>query len=119
MIVHGSDRPTHITRRPPTTTHHPPAHQVSKCCLGTMTWGEQNTQAEGVEQLFMACDEMGLNFIDTAEMCKLTGRLPPPLPPLPPLSPLPPPPPLPPLPPLPYHTTTASHSQHSTMPHHT
>merc|ERR1719163_1525896 len=41
---------------------------VSKCCLGTMTWGEQNTQAEGVEQLFMGCDEMGLNFIDTAEM---------------------------------------------------
>jgi aryl-alcohol dehydrogenase-like predicted oxidoreductase len=33
-----------------------------------MTWGEQNTLEEGVEQLHVAFDEFGLNFIDTAEM---------------------------------------------------
>ena len=40
---------------------------VSVICLGTMTWGEQNTQAEAHEQLDMAF-ERGVNFIDTAEM---------------------------------------------------
>ena len=41
--------------------------QVSKLCLGTMTWGEQNTEAQAHEQLDAAL-EAGINFIDTAEM---------------------------------------------------
>ena len=41
---------------------------VSDVCLGTMTWGKQNTLEEGVRQLEMAVDEYGINFIDTAEM---------------------------------------------------
>ncbi len=41
--------------------------KVSKICLGSMTWGEQNTEAEGHEQLDYALDH-GVNFIDTAEM---------------------------------------------------
>lgn len=41
--------------------------KVSKICLGTMTWGNQNTEAEGHEQLDFAL-EQGINFIDTAEM---------------------------------------------------
>ncbi|MFV7771820.1 NADP(H)-dependent aldo-keto reductase [Shewanella marisflavi] len=40
---------------------------VSKISLGTMTWGEQNTQAEAFEQLDYAIGQ-GINFIDTAEM---------------------------------------------------
>ncbi|QYK13651.1 NADP(H)-dependent aldo-keto reductase [Shewanella rhizosphaerae] len=40
---------------------------VSKICLGTMTWGEQNTQAQAFEQLDYAIGQ-GINFIDTAEM---------------------------------------------------
>jgi len=40
---------------------------VSKICLGTMTWGRQNTEAEGHKQLDFAL-EKGVNFIDTAEM---------------------------------------------------
>jgi len=40
---------------------------VSELCLGTMTWGEQNTQAEAVEQMDYAVAE-GINFFDTAEM---------------------------------------------------
>ncbi len=40
---------------------------VSKICLGTMTWGEQNTLVEGFEQLDYAI-ESGINFIDTAEL---------------------------------------------------
>lgn len=40
---------------------------VSQVCLGTMTWGEQNTEAEAHEQLDYALDQ-GINFIDTAEM---------------------------------------------------
>ncbi|MEM6781585.1 MAG: aldo/keto reductase [Pseudomonadota bacterium] len=40
---------------------------VSRCCLGTMTWGEQNTEAEGHEQMDYALDQ-GVNFWDTAEM---------------------------------------------------
>lgn len=40
---------------------------VSACCLGTMTWGKQNTEAEAHEQLSFALDQ-GINFIDTAEM---------------------------------------------------
>jgi len=41
--------------------------QVSEICLGTMTWGEQNTEAQAHEQLDLAL-EAGVNFIDTAEM---------------------------------------------------
>ena len=40
---------------------------VSKVCLGTMTWGQQNTEAEAHEQLDYAVAQ-GINFIDTAEM---------------------------------------------------
>lgn len=41
--------------------------KVSKICLGTMTFGNQNTEKEGHEQLDYALDN-GVNFIDTAEM---------------------------------------------------
>ena len=41
--------------------------QVSKICLGTMTWGNQNTQNEGFEQMDYAL-EKGVNFFDTAEL---------------------------------------------------
>lgn len=41
--------------------------EVSKICLGTMTWGRQNTEAEGHEQMDYAV-EQGINFFDTAEM---------------------------------------------------
>ncbi|MDF1695835.1 MAG: aldo/keto reductase [Saprospiraceae bacterium] len=41
--------------------------RVSEICLGTMTFGEQNTEKEGHEQMDMAID-MGVNFFDTAEM---------------------------------------------------
>ena len=40
---------------------------VSKICLGTMTWGEQNTPDQAFEQLDYAV-EAGINFIDTAEL---------------------------------------------------
>lgn len=40
---------------------------VSEICLGTMTWGNQNSEAEGHEQLDYALAQ-GINFIDTAEM---------------------------------------------------
>lgn len=46
---------------------------VSKICLGTMTWGEQNTQEEAFEQLNYAI-EQGVNFIDTAEMYSIPAR---------------------------------------------
>lgn len=41
--------------------------QVSVICLGTMTWGEQNTESEAHAQLDYALSQ-GVNFIDTAEM---------------------------------------------------
>ena len=41
--------------------------KVSTICLGTMTWGEQNTQNEGFEQMDYALDQ-GVNFWDTAEI---------------------------------------------------
>lgn len=40
---------------------------VSRICLGTMTWGEQNSEAEGHEQMDYAVDQ-GINFFDTAEL---------------------------------------------------
>jgi aryl-alcohol dehydrogenase-like predicted oxidoreductase len=48
--------------------------KVTSVCLGTMTWGQQNTEAEAHEQLSYACDERGINFIDTAEMYPVPGR---------------------------------------------
>jgi aryl-alcohol dehydrogenase-like predicted oxidoreductase len=41
--------------------------KVSVIALGTMTWGEQNTEADAHSQLDLATDE-GINLIDTAEM---------------------------------------------------
>ena len=41
--------------------------KVSTICLGTMTWGEQNTQEEGFEQMDYALNQ-GVNFWDTAEL---------------------------------------------------
>ncbi|WP_405384576.1 aldo/keto reductase [Maribacter sp. LLG6340-A2] len=41
--------------------------EVSKICLGTMTWGNQNTEAEGHAQMDYAV-EQGVNFFDTAEL---------------------------------------------------
>ena len=41
--------------------------EVSTICLGTMTWGEQNTEEEGFEQMDHAL-EQGINFFDTAEL---------------------------------------------------
>ena len=41
--------------------------KVSLICLGTMTWGEQNTQEEGFKQMDYAL-EKGVNFFDTAEL---------------------------------------------------
>ena len=41
--------------------------EVSRICLGTMTFGEQNSEAEAHSQLDYAL-ERGINFIDTAEM---------------------------------------------------
>lgn len=41
--------------------------QVSRACLGTMTWGTQNTQQDADQQLDYALSK-GINFIDTAEM---------------------------------------------------
>ena len=40
---------------------------VSLICLGTMTWGQQNTEEEGHEQMDYAF-ERGINFFDTAEL---------------------------------------------------
>jgi aryl-alcohol dehydrogenase-like predicted oxidoreductase len=41
--------------------------KVSSICLGTMTWGEQNTQKDAFDQIDYAIDQ-GINFIDTAEL---------------------------------------------------
>jgi aryl-alcohol dehydrogenase-like predicted oxidoreductase len=46
---------------------------VSLICLGTMTWGQQNTPAEGQAQLDYALDR-GVNFIDTAELYPIPPR---------------------------------------------
>lgn len=47
--------------------------KVSKICLGTMTFGQQNTESDAHEQLNYAV-EKGINFIDTAEMYPIPGR---------------------------------------------
>jgi len=41
--------------------------EVSRVCLGTMTWGTQNDQADANAQIDFAL-EQGINFIDTAEV---------------------------------------------------
>lgn len=46
---------------------------VSLVCLGTMTWGEQNTEAEGHAQMDYAL-ERGVNFMDVAEMYPVSPR---------------------------------------------
>ena len=46
---------------------------VSVICLGTMTWGEQNTQEEGFQQMDYAVEE-GVNFFDTAELYPIMPR---------------------------------------------
>ena len=45
--------------------------QVSEICLGSMTWGSQNTEAEAHAQISLAADH-GVNIIDTAEMYPTT-----------------------------------------------
>lgn len=55
------------TTLPHTTT------KVSKICLGTMTWGEQNTEAEGHEQMDYALDQ-GVNFFDVAELYPVPAK---------------------------------------------
>lgn len=47
--------------------------KVTSVCLGTMTWGNQNTESEAHEQLSYATAERGINFIDTAEMYPVPG----------------------------------------------
>jgi len=47
--------------------------KVSKICLGTMTFGEQNTENEAHQQLDYAL-ENGVNFIDTAEFYAVPGN---------------------------------------------
>lgn len=47
--------------------------KVSKICLGTMTWGEQNTETEAHEQIDFAL-EKGVNFLDTAEMYAVPAK---------------------------------------------
>lgn len=46
---------------------------VSRICLGTMNFGEQNTEKDAHVQLDYALDQ-GINFIDTAEMYPVPGR---------------------------------------------
>ncbi len=47
--------------------------KVSKICLGTMTFGQQNTENDAHEQLDYALSQ-GINFIDTAEMYSIPGK---------------------------------------------
>jgi aryl-alcohol dehydrogenase-like predicted oxidoreductase len=47
--------------------------EVSKLCLGTMTFGNQNTEIEAHAQLDYAV-EQGINFLDTAEMYPIGGN---------------------------------------------
>ncbi|MEF9996718.1 MAG: aldo/keto reductase, partial [Burkholderiaceae bacterium] len=46
---------------------------TSRLCLGTMTFGEQNSAAEAFSQLDLAL-ERGIRFIDTAEMYPVMPR---------------------------------------------
>lgn len=51
--------------------------EVPEICLGTMTWGQQNTEVQAHEQLTYAVDERNIRFIDTAEIYPIppTGEL--------------------------------------------
>ncbi len=49
--------------------------KVSELCLGTMTWGSQNSESEGHAQIDMSLAH-GINFIDTAEMYPTTPQKP-------------------------------------------
>ena len=49
--------------------------KVSRICLGTMTWGEQNSEAEAHAQMDYAVAQ-GINFFDTAEMYPVPPRAP-------------------------------------------
>ncbi|TGP26518.1 MULTISPECIES: aldo/keto reductase [unclassified Mesorhizobium] len=46
---------------------------VSRICLGSMTWGQQNTEAEGHAQMDLAFSR-GVNFIDTAELYSIPPK---------------------------------------------
>lgn len=46
---------------------------VSRICLGTMTWGQQNTEAEGHAQMDLAFSR-GVNFLDTAELYSIPPK---------------------------------------------
>ncbi|MCD7060658.1 aldo/keto reductase [Pelagibacterium xiamenense] len=46
---------------------------VSRICLGTMTWGEQNSEADAHAQIDYAL-ERGVNFLDTAELYSTPAR---------------------------------------------
>lgn len=48
--------------------------KVSTLCLGTMTWGEQNTETDAHAQLNYAVHEKAINFIDTAEMYSVPSK---------------------------------------------
>ena len=47
--------------------------EVSIICLGTMTWGQQNSEEEGHDQMDYAL-EKGINFFDTAEMYSIPPK---------------------------------------------
>jgi aryl-alcohol dehydrogenase-like predicted oxidoreductase len=47
--------------------------KVSTICLGTMTWGEQNSEKEGFEQMDFALSQ-GVNFWDTAELYSIPPK---------------------------------------------
>ena len=47
--------------------------RISKICLGTMTWGRQNSEEEGHEQMDYALDQ-GVNFFDTAELYPVPAK---------------------------------------------
>ncbi|WP_127018797.1 NADP(H)-dependent aldo-keto reductase [Flagellimonas beolgyonensis] len=47
--------------------------RISKICLGTMTWGRQNSEDEAHEQMDYALDQ-GVNFFDTAELYPIPAK---------------------------------------------
>lgn len=47
--------------------------RISKICLGTMTWGRQNSEEQGHEQMDYALDQ-GINFFDTAELYPIPAK---------------------------------------------
>ena len=47
--------------------------KVSTICLGTMTWGEQNTELEAFEQMDFALDQ-GVNFWDSRIICSTSEK---------------------------------------------